>query len=76
MDLLGVQTGSRLASEKTFDRDLGLDVTADNGGAINCYKALGFVHEGTFRECWKRSDGKYVDCHFMAILKHEWLDLR
>lgn len=55
---------------------VGLDVTADNLGAIKCYEALGFVHEGTFRECWKRGDGKYVDCHFMAILQHEWLELR
>ena len=33
---------------------------------------LGFVREGTWRECWQRPAGDWVDCAFLAILRREW----
>ncbi len=51
---------------------VGLDVTVDNAGALSLFRRLGFVTEGVWRECWRRPDGAWVDCVFLALLKHEW----
>ena len=51
---------------------VGLDVTVDNAGALSLFSRLGFVREGVWRECWCRPDGGWVDCVFLALLKHEW----
>lgn len=51
---------------------VGLDVTVDNTGALALFSTLGFVTEGVWRECWCRPDGGWVDCVFLALLKHEW----
>ena len=51
---------------------VGLDVTVDNTGALALFGTLGFVTEGVWRECWCRPDGGWVDCVFLALLKHEW----
>ena len=51
---------------------VGLDVTVDNAGALSLFHKLGFVTEGVWRECWCRPDGAWVDCVFLALLKHEW----
>lgn len=51
---------------------VGLDVTVDNTGALALFGKLGFVTEGVWRECWCRPDGGWVDCVFLALLKHEW----
>jgi RimJ/RimL family protein N-acetyltransferase len=51
---------------------VGLDVTADNAAALALFARLGFVTEGVWRQCWCRPDGGWVDCVFLALLKHEW----
>ncbi|HRK42984.1 MAG TPA: GNAT family N-acetyltransferase [Gemmobacter sp.] len=55
---------------------LGLDCTADNTRAIRFFQKAGFVQEGVWRECWKRSDGHWVDCIFYALLAREWREER
>ena len=55
---------------------VGLDVTVDNSGALSLFSRLGFVTEGVWRQCWCRPDGAWVDCVFLALLKHEWRALR
>ena len=55
---------------------LGLDCTADNERAKRFFQKAGFVQEGIWRECWRRSDGNWVDCIFYALLAREWRDLQ
>lgn len=55
---------------------VGLDVTVDNAGALSLFGRLGFVREGTWRECWLRPGGDWVDCVFMGLLHHEWRSAR
>ena len=48
-----------------------LSVYADNPRAKRAYEKAGFVHEGAQREAvFKR--GKFIDVHFMSILRREW----
>ena len=51
-----------------------LRVFASNPRAVRCYEKAGFVHEGTMRDSGYK-DGKYVDTHFMSVLRHEWQDV-
>ena len=46
-------------------------VAAYNEVAINLYKGLGFVYEGSQRQALLK-DGKLFDYHFMSILKSEF----
>lgn len=48
-----------------------LGVNADNVGAINCYRKVGFKEEGRLREDIFYF-GKYVDVVRMGILQQEW----
>ena len=48
-----------------------LDVYDDNYRALHVYRLLGFVMEGTLRECIKREDG-YHSLVVMAILESEY----
>ena len=50
---------------------IGLGVFDFNTSAIQCYKNLGFVHEGTLRQSAK-VNGAYWNCHLMSILHKEW----
>lgn len=49
-----------------------LDATVDNSAGLALFTRLGFVREGVWREGWCRPDGGWVDCVFLALLKHEW----
>jgi RimJ/RimL family protein N-acetyltransferase len=51
---------------------IGFDVTADNSRALALYDRLGFRREGLIRECWRREDGTFVDCHLLGMLAREW----
>lgn len=51
-----------------------LHVFAFNERAINLYKKMGFVLEGTKREMLYRH-GKYQDVHVFGMLKQEYLNL-
>lgn len=48
-----------------------LRVFAENERAIHCYKKVGFIEDGRFRDdvC---IDGKFHDMVFMSILRKEW----
>ena len=43
----------------------------DGNGAIELYKKLGFVQEGTLRQ-HTYSGGKYMDSHILGLLKEDW----
>lgn len=64
----------RFFIRRCFD-DLGahrlwLDVMEHNERARRAYESLGFVREGTLRECLK-IEGRYVSLHVMSILRNE-----
>jgi RimJ/RimL family protein N-acetyltransferase len=42
-----------------------------NPRARHVYEKAGFVHEGTKRDAL-RWDGKWIDCHCMALLDRDW----
>lgn len=48
-----------------------LEVLATNERAIRCYRACGFVHEGTRRQGELYPDG-WRDLHVMGVLRDEW----
>ncbi len=50
---------------------LELEVVVDNDDAIRCYRRLGFVLEGTRREC-VFVGGAFADLHTMALLSSAW----
>ena len=52
-------------------RKVQLGVFAENKRAITCYKKLGFVEEGLFKEQFYR-DGKYHDDLEMALFKKDY----
>ena len=54
---------------------VGLEVYAHNPRAVHVYRKLGFVLEGTLREALLL-DGRWVDCHVMGLLHHEWATAR
>jgi len=50
---------------------IGLAVFDFNTPAINCYKKLGFVLEGTLRQSVKVGDS-FWNCLLMSVLQKEW----
>ena len=52
-------------------RRVWLSVQSNNERAIRAYRACGFVEEGRLREhvWWS---GRYVDLHYMGVLRDEW----
>lgn len=52
-----------------------LDVFSDNERAINLYKKLGMVNEGTLRQSYKDYSGKYRDQMIFSMLKEEFVKL-
>ena len=61
----------RFAFERLGLHRVALGVTADNLPGIKCYRGLGFVDEGRFREAILRDHG-YVDHLWMGILAEEF----
>lgn len=61
----------RFAFEKLGLHRVALGVTADNLPGIKCYRKIGFVDEGRFREAIRRGGG-YVDHLWMAVLADEF----
>jgi RimJ/RimL family protein N-acetyltransferase len=55
------------AKSKGFHR-VGLEVVADNAGAIKMYERAGFVYEGRLRDAFFGDDEKYHDQLIMSIL--------
>ena len=51
---------------------LSLDSAPDNTAALRLWAGAGFVQEGTFRQCWRRPDGKWSDSHLFSLLAHEY----
>lgn len=51
---------------------LSLDSAPDNTAALRLWAGAGFVHEGTFRQCWRRPDGQWSDSHLFSLLAHEY----
>jgi RimJ/RimL family protein N-acetyltransferase len=50
-------------------RRVELFAESDNAQALRFYQKLGFVHEGTLREFYKRaSDSHYVDEYVLGVL--------
>lgn len=50
-------------------RRIELYAESDNAPALRFYRRLGFVHEGTLREFYKRAhESNYVDEHVMGLL--------
>jgi RimJ/RimL family protein N-acetyltransferase len=48
-----------------------LRVYDQNKRGIRAYEKAGFIKEGTFRQgCWVH--GKFMDVHFMSVLRSEW----
>lgn len=52
-------------------RKLWLSTNSENGPALRCYQACGFVEEGRQRQ-QQWLNGRYVDAVFMGLLREEW----
>jgi len=68
---IGKKIMQELIGELKVDgvRRIELKVEADNNRAINLYRKLGFVEEGTHRKYMKRKrDADFVDAHIMGLL--------
>ena len=59
------------AFEKLELNKVTLRVFAKNQRAIHCYKKVGFIEDGRFRDD-VYIDGEFHDMVFMSILKKEW----
>lgn len=60
-----------MAFKKYHAHRLWLDVKDFNYRAQSLYKSIGFILEGTFRECLKTENG-YESLQIMSILSHEY----
>lgn len=57
--------------EKNDIHKISLEVLATNHVAINLYKKLGFVHEGSKRQEVCRGDD-FIDSNIMSLLREDW----
>ncbi|HKW97839.1 MAG TPA: GNAT family protein [Bryobacteraceae bacterium] len=60
----------RMAFEQLSAHRLWLDVFSDNDRARRAYRAVGFIEEGTLREC-VRHDDRFRSLVVMSILENE-----
>ena len=61
----------RMAFSELSAHRLWLDVYSDNRRALRTYRALGFMEEGTMRECiWH--GGKFRSLVLMSLLEQEF----
>jgi RimJ/RimL family protein N-acetyltransferase len=60
---------------EAFDRRgihrLSVDSVPDNAAALRLWERAGFVHEGRFRQCWRRPDGHWADSLLFSLLADE-----
>ena len=51
-----------------------LSVLVSNKRAIHVYEKMGFVYEGTKRNCCYK-EGKFTDMHIYSVLRSEWTEV-
>jgi len=61
--------------ENTGANRFELDVSSANPRAEHVYRREGFVHEGTVREVYLHTDGRYYGSHLFSMLRREWESL-
>jgi RimJ/RimL family protein N-acetyltransferase len=66
-----MQTLLRFGFNQMNLRRIYLRVFAENRGAVHLYEAVGFRHEGRWRQAEFRN-GRYHDLLWMSILRDEW----
>ena len=67
-----LRSAMKWAFEEVGAHRLWLEVTADNAPARRLYESAGFVHEGTYRDGFKRRDGVYTDLAHYGLLESEY----
>lgn len=67
-----LRSAMRWAFEEVGAHRFWLEVTADNAPARRLYESEGFVHEGTYRDGFKRN-GVYTDLAHYGLLESEYV---
>jgi N-acetyltransferase len=68
----------RLLLSRAFDRvhRLSMQTTATNVRSIGLLRRMGCQSEGSFREYYRRPDGRFVDALLFGLLRPEWPSCR